>query len=181
MKRKSKITFFISFFILTALIVGSAILYTNIRYPLKYEAEISKYSQQYALDKALVCSLINEESSFNKDAISNRGAKGLMQLSSKTAKFIADELGEEYKEEKLFDVDTNIKYGCFYLNYLRQKFVDEVVYLSAYNAGESTVRLWLKDEKTSKNGVTLSNIPFSQTKEYVTKIIQGRKLYKGRI
>jgi len=181
MKKKSKLHVFISFFILVFLIVGGLLIYTNLRYPLKYEAQINKYSEQYALDKSLVASLINEESSYNKDAISGRGAKGLMQLSPQTAKFIADKLSEEYKEENLFDPDTNIRYGCFYLNYLREKFVDEVVYLSAYNAGESTVRLWLKDENTSKNGVTLSKIPFSQTKEYVTKILQGRKLYKGRI
>lgn len=171
---------FISFFVIVGILVGSAMLFTTIRYPLKYEDEITKYSAEYSLDKNLVASIINEESSFNKGAVSSKGACGLMQLTPSTAKFICHELGQEYDENNLFVPKKNIEYGCFYLNYLRKKFVDEKVYLSAYNAGESNVRLWLNDSSNSKDGVTLYKIPYTATSEYVNKIISGKKMYQGR-
>ncbi len=180
-KSKRRVVFVLAFFILVGIIVGGVALFTAIRYPLKYEESIIKYSTQYNLDKTLVASLINEESSFNKDAVSRRGAVGLMQLSPATAQFVAESLGEEYSIDKLYDVDTNIRYGCYYLNYLRDKFPSTKVYLSAYNAGETAVRLWLKNKDNSVNGSTLIRIPYRETSEYVSRIIHGKELYYGRI
>ena len=175
-----KTLIFISFFVIVGVLVGSAALYTSIKYPIKYQDLVTKYSAEYSLDKNLVASLINEESSFNKDSVSSKGACGLMQITPSTAKFICQELGQEYEKSNLFVPEKNIEYGCFYLNYLRKKFVDEKVYLSAYNAGESTVRLWLNDSSNSKDGVTLYKIPYNGTSEYVNKIIDGKKMYQGR-
>lgn len=180
-KAKRKGIYVVAFFLLVGMIVGSVALFTAIRYPLKYEDSIIKYSQMYNLDKTLVASVINEESSFNKDAVSRKGAIGLMQLSPATAKFIAESLGEEYGVEKLYDVDTNIRYGCYYLSYLRAKFPDPKVYLSAYNAGETAVRLWLKNKDNSVNGSSLKKIPYRATNDYVSRILHGKELYYGRI
>ena len=49
--------------------------------------------------------------------------------------------------------------------------------LSAYNAGEGTVRLWLKDGRYSADGVTLDSIPYSETRQYLKKISLFRKIY----
>ena len=169
--------FLVVFIVFVIAIVGSLVLYINIRYPLKYQEYITKYSEEYKLDKNIVASLINEESSFRPNAVSKKGAMGLMQLSPDTARFVAQKLGEEYDGNAIFKIDTNIRYGCYYLGYLRDKFVDLTTYLSAYNAGETTVKLWKKDET---NGLTLSSIPYPVTREYVSRIISGVKVYKGR-
>ena len=75
---KSKKTF-IFFFVAIIIFSGVAIFFA-VRYPLLYREEIINYSKTYNLDTALVASLINEESSFDKNALSSKGAVGLMQI-----------------------------------------------------------------------------------------------------
>ncbi len=180
-KKKGKAGYFITFFVCVALILGGALLFYQIKYPVRYQEYIAKYSGEYALDRTLVCSLINEESSFDTNAVSAKGAMGLMQITPSTGAFIADMLSEDFDRENLFDPETNIRYGCFYLDYLRTKFVDEEVYLSAYNAGETTVRLWLSNQNLSNDGVTLSTIPYKITRQYTKNILDGKKHYIGRV
>ena len=70
-----------------------------------------------------------------------------MQITQSTGKYIADLLGE--KDFNLFDIDCNIKYGCYYLRYLLIKFNCIQTALCAYNAGEGNVRKWLNNPKYS--------------------------------
>ena len=63
---------------------------TAILHPIKYKNEIIKYSNEYNLNPALVASVINTESHFKKDAESNKGALGLMQIKFSTATFLID-------------------------------------------------------------------------------------------
>lgn len=181
-KQKSKAIYFISFFVAIILIVGGMYAFYQIRYPVKYKETIVKYANTYAISPRLVASLINEESSFDPNVVSKAGAMGLMQITPATGEYIANKLGvQDYKTEDLFDVDTNIKFGCYYLSYLRERFVDEQVYLAAYNAGETTVSIWLSNKEISSNGVTLDKIPYNVTQNYTNKILQGMKHYTNRI
>ena len=171
---------FISFFVVIVIVASIAIFFA-VRYPLNYSEYILSYSKLYNLDPILVASLINEESSFDNTATSSRGAVGLMQLMPQTAKYVCDLISEDYENLNLLDPETNIRIGCCYLAYLTEKFENTTSVLCAYNAGEHTVRLWLANEKNSIDGKTLSNIPYSQTKTYVDKILNGMKIYKFRI
>ncbi len=180
---KAKRTFyFISFFISICLIIIFIYCFYNIKYPIKYKDEIVKYSSEYGLSSSLVASVINSESSFNKNATSNAGAIGLMQIIPSTAEYICDLLNEEFFIENLYDPEKNIKYGCFYLRYLKNKFIDENTTLCAYNAGETIVFNWLKDKNISSNGISLDGkIPFNVTKNYANNIIKNKKYYLGRV
>ena len=180
MSIKKKI-YTISFFVVMALLLISAGLFYQIKYPVKYQDTINFYSQKYNLDNKLVASLINEESSFDVNSVSKSGAVGLMQILPSTAEYIAGMLKEDYKTINLKNPTTNIKYGCFYLNYLRQKFSDEKTVLCAYNAGETVVLKWLSNEIYSKDGEKLDDIPYEVTNNYVNKIILGKKHYIKRI
>ncbi len=180
-KTKKKFGYVFAFFLSIAVICIGMFAFYQIKYPLKYSEYIIKYSNEYSLDKELVASLINEESSFVSSAVSKKGAIGLMQILPSTGEYIASQLNENFYNEKLFDPETNIRYGCYYLNYLRDKFVDEKVYLSAYNAGETTVNFWLANKDISKDGVTLNKIPYSVTADYTNRILMGKKHYRGRI
>ena len=150
-------------------------------YPIKYEETVAKYCAEYQLDFYLVMALIKTESSFRASAVSEKGAKGLMQLTDNTARYIAKTLGE--KDYEIFSIDTNIKFGCYYLRYLYNKFEMEKTALSAYNAGEGNVLAWLKNSKYSLDGKNLTAIPFRETEEYVKKVYKSynkyRKLYKN--
>ena len=175
--------YFISFFLFVLFIFIFIFIIFNIRYPLRYKEAINYYSAKYNISAELVASLINEESSFLSNSKSNKGAIGLMQILPSTAEYIATQLlHEEYNDSSiLYNPDDNIKYGCCYIAYLKSKFKDEISMLCAYNAGETTVLRWLKEDSLSRDGVTLSNIPYAVTKNYVNKIIRGKRYYLKRI
>lgn len=150
-------------------------------YPLKYSEIVIKYSKEYNLNSALIFATIKVESNFNENAVSNKGAIGLMQIKESTANYIANMLKE--KEFDLYNANTNIKYGCHYLNYLIKRFNNIETAIVAYNAGEGRVSEWLKNKEYSENGITLTKIPYKESKEYKEKIIESfrkyTKLYKN--
>ena len=145
-------------------------------YPLDYKETIVEYADYYGINRALVFAMVKSESSFNKKAVSSKGAKGLMQITDKTAEYIAKKLGVE--EYDLFDEKTNVNFGCYYIKYLYVRFKDIETALVAYNAGEGNVSLWLTNEEYSKDGKTLLNIPFNESREYLQKIKLNFENYK---
>lgn len=148
-------------------------------YPLKYEQYILQYSRECNLSPSLVASIINVESGFKTLAKSNAGAMGLMQIMPDTASYISQIKDLDYQEkDDLFTPEKNIKIGCYYLQYLTQKFDNIDTALCAYNAGETVVRNWLNNPKYSQDKITLENIPYKETKNYLIKINKNIKIYK---
>ena len=147
-------------------------------YPLRYYDIIEKYAGEYSLDPELVCAIIHTESRFNENAVSSRGASGLMQIMEDTAYWIAPMAGlENFDYGQIFDPEINIKLGCFYLNMLEKQFGDTKTALSAYNAGSGNVNGWLGDTRYSSDGKTLDYIPFSETDNYVKRVASSEKIY----
>ena len=99
-----------------------------------------------------------------------------MQIIPLTAKWIASEFNEEYSEEKLYDAETNIKYGCFYLNYLYEKLNNMDAVICAYNAGETVVKNWLDNT----GNVIAEKISYSETKNYYKKVKGYYSIYKHK-
>lgn len=150
-------------------------------YPLHYKSEIQKYSEIHNVSPAIIASIVNAESSFDKNAMSQSGALGLMQILPSTAKWVSDTLDLTYEKSKLFEVDFNLNVGTYYIKYLMEKFNDLKTALCAYNAGEGNVMLWLLNNEYSKDGITLSSTPFSETNNYVNKVLKGIEVYKTKI
>ncbi|MDU5082993.1 lytic transglycosylase domain-containing protein [uncultured Tissierella sp.] len=175
-KKIKKIIIFIAaiFLILT---IGIILLTTN--YPIGYKSMIVEYSKEYDLDPYLVASIINVESKYDKDAISQKGARGLMQISPSTGKWASEVLGiDNYSEDILFDPETNIRIGTWYLDTLFKEFDYNLeLVLAAYNAGSGNVSKWLKDEKYSNDRTSLSIIPFKETEDYLVRVNQSYKVY----
>lgn len=145
--------------------------------PLKYEGYIEKYSEEYGLDKYLVMGVIRAESSFDHKAHSGV-ARGLMQLTDDTAKWIAEKLGAEYYEDMVENPEMNIRMGCYYLAYLKTLYENTETALAAYNAGMGNVSAWLADENLSEDGAALTDIPFEETERYVKRVKILSRLYK---
>jgi soluble lytic murein transglycosylase-like protein len=120
---------------------------------------IIRSSEQHRVDPALVRAVIRAESSFDADAISRKGAMGLMQLMPRTARSL--------KLSNPYDPQQNISGGVRYLRYLLDRFDGNVpLALAAYNAGESRV---------SRD----SRIPaISETREYVRRVLRYYKAYR---
>lgn len=150
----------------------------NALFPLKYTEYIDKASQNYGLEKELICAVINTESRFDKDAESSAGARGLMQLTPDTYSWLAGLRGEETVDGGLFDPEINIDYGCYFLRYLLDTYEYEETAVAAYNAGVNRVREWLDDPELSSDGKTLSVIPYEETSNYVKKVEKAKKKYK---
>lgn len=148
--------------------------FKKIIYPKKYSVYVEKYSNEYQIDEYLVYSVIKAESKFDKDAISRKGAKGLMQISDITRDWAIEEL--QLGDIDIYNPETNIKIGCWYLNKLYKEFGNLDLVVAAYNGGSGNVTRWLHNEEYSKDGKSLDIIPFQETSTYVKKV---RKNYQG--
>lgn len=143
---------------------------------------IERYANKYNLQPAFVAAIVLNESSFNPHAESNVGARGLMQLMPKTAGWIADILGEKdsFHVDQLWDVETNIRYGCWYLGYLSRMFGgDPVTVASAYHAGQGEVSGWLNNRTYSPDGqaLNLATMPEGNTKVYAGRVTRDYAIY----
>ena len=148
-------------------------------YPMRYREYVEQYAEQNGLNPALVFAVIKTESSFRADVVSSAGAVGLMQIMPSTAEKLAKRLGEETPSaEELKDPETNIKYGCAMLAWMRGEFGSMDTVLAAYNAGWGNVKKWLADEAYSSDGVTLHTIPFKETENFVGRVNLAAEKYR---
>ncbi len=148
-------------------------------HPIKFNDQIILYSNEFSLDPSLVASLINVESSYRENAVSNKSALGLMQIKLSTAEYLIEyyNLDKSITSEELLIPNTNIYFGCMYLRYLMNKFEDPYTAIASYNAGETRVRVWLSDSQYSLDGTTLYKIPYKETSDYIIKIKKNIKFY----
>lgn len=125
--------------------------FLKVLYPKDYQEIVSKYSSLYGVNSNLVHAVIQAESAYRPDAVSPKGAEGLMQLMPETAK--------NYGVSDSFDAEENIKAGVHLLSDLIKKYDGDVqLVLAAYNAGEGAVKKY--------GGIP----PYNETIEYIQKI-----------
>lgn len=168
------------FFVVIAVVLFALYMYFMVNYPLSYQMLIKKYSDEFNVDPYLIAAIINVESKYDKNAISKKDARGLMQISPITGKWASEELNiDDFDVEDLFDPELNIMIGCWYLSILSQEFDNNLpLMLAAYNAGSGNVVKWLQDEKYSDDGESLKDIPFAETKDYVKKVQRNISIYR---
>lgn len=169
---------------IVVIVVGLLALYNNISwfmrylYPLKYQEYIVKYARQYKADPYMVAAIIKVESNFLPEAVSRKGAIGLMQLMPDTARWAAEKMGmKDIDDEKLMIPETNIKIGTWYLSNLLEEFNGDITLaLAAYNGGRGNVSEWLKSKKFRQEKQDM--IPFAETKSFVMKVKRAHKWYR---
>lgn len=154
----------------------------KIIYPIKYENFVENYSTKYEVDKNLIYAIIKAESNFNQQAVSNKEAKGLMQLMPQTAEDIAKKLDIEVTKEeiskKLLEPEFNINLGTKYISNLLAKYSNIELALTAYNAGSGNVDTWVENGTLMADGSNIENIPYKETNNYVRKILRDYEIYK---
>ena len=150
-------------------------------YPMEYTDLIRRYAGDNGLEPAYVASVILAESSYDPQAVSSVNAQGLMQILPDTGEWIAGKFDETYVEGCLFDPDTNLRYGCWYLGFLMDRYGGDMTCASsAYHQGQGTVDKWLRDPSISEDGLTLTSIPSDATKTYVQRILKYYEKYEKR-
>ena len=154
------------------------------QYPLLYRSMIEESAAEFNLSPAFVAAVIRNESSFNPRAESGVGARGLMQLMPDTAEWIAGKLRVTgYAFERMYDAASNIRFGCWYLNYLSGLYMgDPVAVTAAYHAGQGQVKVWLSDPLLSENGYSLpvGSLPEGPTKKYAGRVLRDYGIYQEK-
>lgn len=149
-------------------------------YPEKYQSLVTEYARKNALDPALVYAVIRCESDFNPNAVSKIGARGLMQLTPETYWWVQQKLkiSPQLSDDKLYEPETNLRCGTYLLAELLSEYANEQTALAAYHAGRATVRKWLANTAYSKDRVTLSYIPYADTRTYVRRVAATKAIYR---
>jgi len=168
----------LAFLALTALCLVAGYMAVSTRFPIRHMDVILEHAGD--LEPSLVLAVIMAESSFNERAESHVGAQGLMQLMPATAADIARRMGKtDFDPDDVWCPEVNIAMGIFYLNWLKNRYNGDVnLALAAYNAGLGRVDGWLRDPEISSDGVTLDNIPFPETYNYLQRIQQFQRVYR---
>ena len=171
--------------ILIIVIISLILILLNINNILKlvYRQDYSEYVEKYAkennIDSLLIYAIIKAESNFDDDAVSNKGAMGLMQLMDETAKEVAtNELMEYNSEETLYNPEKNIQIGVKYFADLKEIFGNDAIAIAAYNAGMGTVNSWIEEGIIKADGSDIENIPYKETNMYVRKILRDYNMYQ---
>ncbi|MDR2017825.1 MAG: lytic transglycosylase domain-containing protein [Syntrophobacterales bacterium] len=108
---------------------------------------IYEESRQKRIDYRLVLAVMKVESNFQHDAVSNRGARGLLQLMPSVAKFIAKDAGIQWHGVKTLDEPTkNIKIGIHHLSSLLDDFESLNLALHAYHVGPTRLKEILSEQ-----------------------------------
>jgi soluble lytic murein transglycosylase len=149
-------------------------------FPNNYFSTINTRASGYSLDPFLVLATIREESHFNTYSESRAGARGLMQIILSTGEWIAQKLNyQKFDYDLLFEPDVNIHFGCWYLNYLQEKYnKNYYLMISGYNAGPGVTDRWLEQFNIDEIDSFVENIPYPETTEHIKKVIRSYKLYK---
>lgn len=148
-------------------------------YPLKYEDAVTKTAEEFGLEPSLVYAVIHTESKFDPNAVSTANAKGLMQITDDTYRWAQKRAGEEESTpDDLFDPKFNIRCGTYILVLLSEQFENTETVLAAYNAGQGRVQEWLENPDYSDDGVTLKQIPYEETAEYIRRVLNTQKRYQ---
>ena len=144
-----------------------------------YSEFVEKYAKENNVDSLLIYAIIKAESNFDDEAVSSKGATGLMQLMTNTAEEVAtNESIELVSKDTLLDPETNIRLGVKYFADLIATFHNEAVSLAAYNAGMGTVQKWIEEGIIQADGSDIENIPYNETNMYVRKILKDYDIYK---
>lgn len=147
-------------------------------YPFPYREFVERHAAVHGLDPLLVAAVIREESGFNPRARSGVGARGLMQLMPRTARWAAPKAGiTGFGLDDLEDPETNIRLGCWYLSYLSRQFEGELpVMLAAYNGGEGNVARWRKARGYEPE--QMLTVAFPETRRYVKRGLSTYRNYR---
>ncbi|MSN25681.1 MAG: transglycosylase SLT domain-containing protein [Geobacter sp.] len=140
-------------------------LRTKLRYarsanPAEYEHLIKNCADKYGVSPYLIKAVIHAESGYNPNAVSSKGASGLMQLMPATAKSL--------KVTDRFNPKDNVEGGVKYLRFLLDTFSGDVsLALAAYNAGLSNVAKY--------GGIP----PYNETRTYVNRVLSYMQSYQS--
>jgi soluble lytic murein transglycosylase len=152
----------------------------NRNLPLSDASIIRHQAAEKHLDPALIAAVIYAESKFEPRE-SSAGAEGLMQILPETAYYLAHlSGGHSFTAADLATPEINVAYGSYYLRYLLNHYGgDEMLAVAAYNGGLANVDRWVARARAAGGSLTVSAIPFPETREYVQRVLSAQQDYRS--
>ena len=148
------------------------------RYAMPHQNYVVSHSRNAGIDPAWAYGLMRQESRFVSNARSHVGAGGLMQIMPDTAKLVARQMGETYNPAALTDMNTNIRYGTFYLSMIQNQLSNSAVLATAgYNAGPNRARRWQPEFQPIAADQYTESIPLAETRDYVKQVMTNATHY----
>lgn len=152
----------------------------TLRFLSPFADQIRPVARQQSLDDAWVYGLMRQESRFITNARSSVGASGLMQLMPATAKWVAKKIGlTNFSHNQVNDTDVNVLLGTSYMRIVMENLDNHPVLASAaYNAGPGRAKRW-RAEQPLEGAIYAETIPFSETRDYVKKVMSNAVYYSA--
>lgn len=174
--------------LLLVLLVAGTVLFAAFQdkierweYPIEYSEYVTYYADKYDIDPLMLYAFIRTESNFNPKADSDAGARGLMQITEVTFDWIKTKIAptEDLTFEDLYDPETNIRFGSYFVSYCLLRYQDDLsTAAAAYHSGLGTVDGLLSQAEYSADGKTLDHYPYPQMRLYVKKIASSYQRYQ---
>jgi soluble lytic murein transglycosylase len=137
-------------------------------------------AREFGVDPLLLAAIVRQESTFDLEALSRAGARGLAQLMPGTAAQAARGLDVTLYPEWLTVPDLNLHLGAAHLAALLRRFRGRVeVAVAAYNAGAAPVSRWITRPGAEDPDQFIEQIPFPETRGYVRAVLRNRDLYRA--
>jgi soluble lytic murein transglycosylase len=147
-------------------------------YPIGERDLVASEAEGRKVDPALVAALIRQESSFEPQATSEAGARGLMQVMPRVAKALARaEHIKPWDAEMLYDPEMNVRLGVIHLRSFTSHYSHPALALAAYNAGPGRVARWSKRPGARDPELFIERIRFTETRGYVRTVLRSRDMY----
>ncbi len=152
----------------------------NLALPLTDASIIREQAAEKQLDPALIAAVIYAETKFDPRP-SSAGAQGLMQILPSTAYYLAHlSGGVSFTAGDLADPSVNVAYGSYYLRYLLDHYDgNEMLAVAAYNGGLGNVDKWVAQAQAAGRPLSVDEIPFAQTREYVRRVLGAEQAYRS--
>ncbi|HWC74391.1 MAG TPA: transglycosylase SLT domain-containing protein, partial [Gemmatimonadales bacterium] len=148
-------------------------------FPWPNRSAVEAEADEFGVDALLLAALVRQESTFDIEALSPAGARGLAQLLPSTAALLARGLDVAFYPEWITVPDLNLHLGAAHLAELLKRFGRVDAALAAYNAGPIPVRRWLDREGANDPDRFIELIPYPETRGYVRSLLRNRELYRA--
>lgn len=151
------------------------------RFPMAFKDLVLNFSDENEIDPAWVYAIVRRESSFDREAVSPVGARGLMQVMPDTANYLINQSPSWRKKRitpnRLFIPEENIQLGTRYMKELLNRTSDNwVIATAAYNAGINRVIEWLPEQPMDFD-IWVETVPYQETRDYVKNVLAYQQVY----
>jgi soluble lytic murein transglycosylase-like protein/tetratricopeptide (TPR) repeat protein len=156
-------------------------------YPAPFRESLLKHAASRNVDPRFVLSIVRQESRYQVDVKSVSAARGMMQFIASTANEIAAQLKlKDFSQDDLYYPDTAVLFGSQYLANLFQQFPNQPQAVAgSYNGGADNLTRWIARARASEADRYVPEIGFSQTKDYVYKVMANywnyQRLYDAQL